>query len=588
MIIKTVAIKGFRNFRDAVINLSEKTLVIGSNDVGKSNLIYALRILLDRSFSDIDIEPKKNDFYAYEETNELSIRIYLANISEECILAKLRENISDSGESVIEYKAFFNPSTNQLSYKIFLGPDDQNMHEIESRFYTKVLNLKFIGSRRDLSSFIRSEKQKLLDEARSGRAEKEINEDTAILQEIENDLVHVNEKVIELNYVKTATTGINNQLSALSYHNQTQDLAFDIGASDPTSFISDLQLASKIKNQSVTVGGDGRNNQIHLALWSSRNKLLRDKKKNLLEVSIFCIEEPEAHLHPHQQRKLASFLSEVLEGQVIITSHSPHIACEVPPSSIIRLYFHDNETSAAGDGINSSTEDEFIKFGYRLNVLASEVFFSDVVFLVEGPSEILFYKAIANKVGVDLDRLNISLLMVDGIGFSPYSSLLKSLRIPFVIRTDNDVFKIPQQDRFRLAGFQRVIEIISQNFEIDEEMKKLLSQQHLLTGFNTNQPPEATLLYCQKLRNKMKDLGMFLSEIDLENDIASQMPTILAKYYGERVIDDSLINEMQKRKATFMFDFLRNSIDGIENLESMPLIEPLIKCIEIAEGTYAN
>jgi putative ATP-dependent endonuclease of OLD family len=119
-------------------------------------------------------------------------------------------------------------------------------------------------------------------------------------------------------------------------------------------------------------------------------------------------------------------------------------------------------------------------------------------------------------------------------------------------------------------------------------MKKLLSQQHLLTGFNTNQPPEATLLYCQKLRNKMKDLGMFLSEIDLENDIASQMPTILAKYYGERVIDDSLINEMQKRKATFMFDFLRNSIDGIENLESMPLIEPLIKCKEIAEGTYAN
>lgn len=40
--------KGFRNFKDTKVNFNEKTLIIGANDIGKSNLIYALRILLDK------------------------------------------------------------------------------------------------------------------------------------------------------------------------------------------------------------------------------------------------------------------------------------------------------------------------------------------------------------------------------------------------------------------------------------------------------------------------------------------------------------------------------------------------------------
>lgn len=41
-------------------------------------------------------------------------------------------------------------------------------------------------------------------------------------------------------------------------------------------------------------------------------------------------EEPGAYLHPHQQRELARYLSDVLNGQVILTSHSPYINCYYP------------------------------------------------------------------------------------------------------------------------------------------------------------------------------------------------------------------------------------------------------------------
>ena len=58
--------------------------------------------------------------------------------------------------------------------------------------------------------------------------------------------------------------------------------------------------------------------------------------------------------------------------------------------------------------------------GYRMSILPAEAFFASAVLLVEGPSEMLFYNVLAEKIGVDLDALNISILSVDGIQFDVY------------------------------------------------------------------------------------------------------------------------------------------------------------------------
>ena len=73
-----IYIKGFRNFKEATVHFNKHSLVIGANDVGKTNLIYAMRLLLDRSLSDYDYELSDSDFYAYEDTNEVIIRIYFS------------------------------------------------------------------------------------------------------------------------------------------------------------------------------------------------------------------------------------------------------------------------------------------------------------------------------------------------------------------------------------------------------------------------------------------------------------------------------------------------------------------------------
>lgn len=84
MILADITLKGFRNYKDAHIKLEKNTLIIGANDVGKTNLIWAMRLLLDRSLSDYDIEPRSSDFYVLEETNSLSyyytLQILLKNV----------------------------------------------------------------------------------------------------------------------------------------------------------------------------------------------------------------------------------------------------------------------------------------------------------------------------------------------------------------------------------------------------------------------------------------------------------------------------------------------------------------------------
>lgn len=54
----------------------------------------------------------------------------------------------------------------------------------------------------------------------------------------------------------------------------------------------------------------------------------------------------------------------------------------------------------------------------------------NAVFLVEGSSEKLFYTVVSKKMIIDLDRLNTSIISVNGIGFKPYIKICKALDIP--------------------------------------------------------------------------------------------------------------------------------------------------------------
>jgi len=585
MKLSKLYIKGFRNFKEATINFNNQSLIIGANDVGKTNLLYALRILLDRGFSDLDLELKESDFYAYEETNEVIITAFFDDIKEDCILSKMKGDISGDGNLVIKYLA-----TKGEDYKFFCGKSDadEDLHEYAIPYYRKVLNIKYINSKRDFWGYINKTKNILLQQAKEDRSAETIDMDDALYKQISDKLKEVDSQIPELSYVKNATEQINEELNKLAIHNQEQKVVFDTASTDTDSVINKISITSKHGDKKLLIGGEGRLNQIYLSLWASQNRISEYSN----EVSILCVEEPEAYLHPHQQRELARYLCQVLKGQVILTSHSPYIVCEFSPNSIMRLYKDDQETKVASDGCSSVIEEGFDGFGYRMSVIPAEAFFADCVILVEGQSELIFYKTLAKQIGIDLDRLNISILSVEGVGFYTYAKILGALDIYWVARTDNDIFKIQHQDAYRFAGIERGLELAKQSCDLEETDEKVIDAYSCkIHGFvDKNSIPSKVLEAADKLRDVLANYDIFIADVDFETDLCNgPLKDALKEYYGDLLSDSSLIKKMKSHKAINIYDFLKNHKERLEALADDYVAKPLLSAknyIEDKYGTY--
>lgn len=562
MQIEWIKLSGFRNFSEAKINFNDKTLVIGANDVGKTNLLYAVRLLMDRTLSEADIEPEETDFHVQlngAQIEQLKVTIKLKNIKEDAVLSKLKGSVSDEGETFLEYAA----ELADLSHRLYIGHSEVSLELTESRYYLKHIHFRYIQSSRDLSQYIRTEKKHLLRISKDVRTEKAAQTDQKQEAEIQTTLNKVNEDIGKLSYVSDATSVVNEELKKLSHHHSDYKVNLEAKGVNFSTFIDQLSLGASTQDRKIGLGGDGRNNQILMALWKAKSEREHDLDD---EAVIYCVEEPEAHLHPHQQRKLSKYLIEELPGQALVSTHSPQITESFRPDSIVRLYEKEAMTSAASDGCSDCVEDTWENMGYRMSILPAEAFFSDCVFLVEGPSERLFYHALADQLTLDIDYHNISILSVDGIDFTVYVRILDALEIPWVMRTDNDVFKVPRSHpiQWNLAGLNRALRIA------DETEYEYLTQDE--------KPDDLTeeWVVVSKILNPK---GVYVSKTDLENDLGEVLGDEIKAYSGELTVM-AAVKFLQGKKAVRMSGFLAEHEDNLVKLKYDELAQPLYRAVK--------
>ena len=63
MRISRIQIHNFRNFKDLDLEIGSQAVIIGDNKIGKSNLLYALRLILDPSLPDSVRQLRREDFW---------------------------------------------------------------------------------------------------------------------------------------------------------------------------------------------------------------------------------------------------------------------------------------------------------------------------------------------------------------------------------------------------------------------------------------------------------------------------------------------------------------------------------------------
>ena len=530
-------------------------IIIGPNDVGKTNLLMAIRILLDKSLSYLDLEPEERDFNIFSDEEEITIILEFSEISENSesfIYASLGQDIEDS-KMYLMYKGYKN---SEEKFKFFMSAkeDEESFHEIPGRNkYINLINCVYLDSTRQLKSFLKKSKANIINSYKQKRDSKEIDDDNNLILEIDKQVNYLNQKVENVSYICKSTEFIKSELSEMSSHNDNLDIKFS-SYNDTNEIMDNVELITQVDGKNVNIGGDGRSNQIYMSMWIKEKNEKYDDSKQFV---IFILEEPESHLHfPLQSMTIRQLLKKI-NSQLIVTSHSPQVVLEFNPFSIVKLsYNKDKKTIVSNNGCSKELEDDVIKFGYRYNLITGSMFFSSGVFLVEGVSELLIYKYISSKLDINLEKYNIMIVPVDGIGFKPYAKLLDRLSIPYAVRTDNDIVINSKNKKIYYSGINRLIDLHNEKIMKNDRISK-----EEFSNLNSEKLSSESLKLYQKYKKDFMDEGLFISEKDLENDLSNidfLSDYIKQNYNGK----DEFVKYLQNSKAKNMYDF----IDEIKNI----------------------
>lgn len=208
----------------------------------------------------------------------------------------------------------------------------------------------------------------------------------------------------------------------------------ELSAIDDSDILNDTY--EKSKNENYFLKSDITDEQ--------RNELYQFMSKNMpisKGVTILAIEEPEAHLHPVNQRLIYKDVIKNSSNSVLLTTHSTQITAIAPIESIVHL--HDD--GKGGTEINATagmpmSDGEFLDVERYLDVKRGEIYLGKAVLLVEGIAEEYLVPKFAELLGKPLDEKGIIICNINCTNFTPYVKLLKNLSIPYAIITDGDYY----------------------------------------------------------------------------------------------------------------------------------------------------
>lgn len=156
------------------------------------------------------------------------------------------------------------------------------------------------------------------------------------------------------------------------------------------------------------------------------------------EEMIFGLDMPELHLHPHSQRLLLGILKEYSKNnQILIVTHSPLFLEPTEMDNTIIVREQDGETTVTQLPEKYFDKEERIKLQRHLDVYNRDFFFSRAALVVEGETEVGAMPIFSKAVGKDFDIHGISLIRT-GKHFGIFIKLLRGLGFPYFVMCDRD------------------------------------------------------------------------------------------------------------------------------------------------------
>ncbi len=574
MILKHLTIENFRNFENISIDLTNRNIVFGLNDIGKSNFLSALRFLLERNYRRngfID-----SDFYDKDTSREIVITLNIGigddedNDDNKKIYTMMSGAIPSGAEDIyIQVKSLYNSESLIGEPNLFWGVELANLEEVPSSqsFYEldKFFNVVYIDSSIKLEDTFKRYSREIL------KGESSITEQERKV--LSGHIQKLNKSVGRLKVIKSFESEL-----VTEYKKFKDDKNFNV------SIQSEVELSnihSKLtpyildeKQENYPTSGDGRKKILAYTLLAMENRRLEERK-----INIFLIEELENHLHRSMQIGLSyQIFSDQIFKYLFMTTHSSLIVSQMDDVNLIKLF---KDKKVVGKSFIYRVPDQYKKLKQKLNQNLAEAIYADVVLLVEGPSEKILFERILKEKCERYESYGGYILEVDGINFKEYYSVLVALGIKVIVKTDNDLKKVKGKNECNLIGVNRCQRLIAKReisnlgdidpVRYEKDAKYIVERKRYVYS---------KLPYTIK---KLKENNIYLSRVDLEYDLYEVIPGIMDKLSRDNNSKKNGVDYLQSSKLINMIDLCtvisKHGIDKIYKHERFECLKVLVNIV---------